>query len=260
MVNYNANFMGFRPIPKNLNPLRTDAYVALNGSITTGTTVAVAATTTSGNAETYDFTTAGTFYLYYSDDAGVTFNSYGPASIQGATAAATTEAEVVADINANAMIAQFITASDGSGVVLTAKGAGADIEFYVGGTANTALGFTAVSAATAAAGTGTYATVSVDVTNALGKPIPYFALNGILYAASTGATKDATSEIVTASVGSITSGAFSNTFTALTNRHGRFTFKIADTGEGASTCYVEFTDANGKVLDGIGRTEVTTGT
>lgn len=258
------NWLGLSPCPPGLNPDRANPIVALADSITTGTTVAVAATATAGQAETYDVSVNNVLTMFYSFDASETTPSYRSFSVTltGATPDAATTDELVALLNANTMFASlFVADKSTTSLRITMKKVGPDGAFYIGGTANTPLAFTQVSNATKAVGTGTVATLSVTVKDNLGNPMPNAPVTLTLYQADSGDTADASASVCTIVAGNIVSGMFTNTVNLLSNQNGEIEVEIADTTSGSSATYAEFSSTlTGLTCPGMGRTAVTTGT
>lgn len=262
-----TGYVGFTPVPPTLSPLRVGGIVVLSGSVTGATTVAAAAIETSGSAQNYDCSTNNSLTVYVSEDNATTYLRCGPITVAGATVATTTAAEVVVDLNANTMFAKYMTADvNGTSVRITTDAVGPNTAFYVTGTANTPLGFTAVATGSANNGTGTVASLSLISQDSTGQAIALSPITITLYAGSTGDTKDATGIINRATVGGIISGEHTNTAVCETDRNGILTLEIGDPTGGAVDCHLEATDTGstrvltGKDAGGDARISVTTGT
>lgn len=259
-------WVGFAPVSDDVNPRYSDMMAKLNGSITTGTTVAVAATATSGNAQTYNMTSNNVLNLFFSEDAGVTYKPT-TVTLTGATPAAVTAAEVIALLDADPMFAQFADASlSTTSVKITMRAVGPNGKFYVTGSANTPLGFTCVATGSAAAGTGTVATLPLVITDGAGVAIPYAKVTVTLYQADTAATKDASSTVSRFVYGLAVSGGRTNTAVCEADRNGLLTLEIGDVTGGATTTYAEVTATgsgqiiSGRDAGGTARIAVVTGT
>lgn len=254
-------FLGLTPCPPMSDPRMLDPVIALNTEITSGTTQGVAAIATAGNAQTYNCSTNNSLTVYISKDAGSTYFRCGPVTISGATPAATTAAEAAALLNANAMFSKYAVADVNTNALrITTRDLGLNAAFYVGGSANTPLGFTQVSHATKAVGTGTVATVPVIITDTVGNPLAFAPVTLTLYAAADGDTKDATAKVNRLTQGTVVSGLNSNTVSMVADASGRITVEIADSASGSANTYLEWTvSGSTKICSGLpNRTEVGT--
>lgn len=261
-VKSKRRFLGFAPCPPSLDPRYNEPVIALNTEITAGTTLGTKATATSGNAQNYDCSTNNSLTVYISKGGDTTYIKCGPITINGANNAAVTAAEAVADLNANVMFTKYAVADvDTTSVRITLRDIGDHGAFYVTGTANTPLGFTAVAHASRAVGTGDQAVVPVKITDSKGMSLPFAHVTATLYAGSTGDTKDATAIINRATVGEIVSGMNTNTVALEANAAGLLTIEIGDTAAAAADSYIEFTVTGTDLIlpiAGAARTKVIT--
>ena len=252
------DFVGYQPVPKATNPLRYGGTAATVED-TAGAGTITAAAATAGNAENYDCSTNNSLTVYFTLDGGTTYFPV-TVTVSGATPAATTAAEAAADLNANGVFSRYATADDNSGSLrITLLPLGPNAKFYVGGTANTPLGFTQVADGTAAAGGGTnVATFTITVTAQNGDILPKQKVTLNVYDAASAGALVAASTLQNATKGTFDSGENTETAVMYTDVDGKITAELG-LGGGASPGSA-FLDVNvDQSNNDPSRTEITTG-
>jgi len=204
-----------------------------------------AAVADSGNSETFDLSslTAGTLTVQFSVDGGIVYIpiivDVTVTATANSRADAALAADIVADLNGNTMFSLYLEASDNSGAVrITSKAIGSDVKIYVvDEEANTPLGYTEISDATAAAGTGTPIDIEADCADCAGQVAAFRRVTVAVYDAASAGALVSTAQIQAVSKGRLVSGGYTNLAEIESDENGEVDFQVADTG--SNTDYLE---------------------